>query len=226
MPTNGDPVSSSIASDERWTSEALRLYERYQQEIVEGRALCPWAERARVNDRMGARVLLQETEEDLEPSLEAVADLAKDPRIEVGVLIYPRSGSERHRFETFVSRLREADAKRHVIGHIPFVMAAFHPCAEPDTSQPERLIPFLRRTPDPTIQLLRADVLEQVRERAPQGTHFVDVAFLENIGGGGPPAVPLRERIAIANLITAQRLGIPELTRHLDEICGDRERPT
>jgi hypothetical protein len=109
---------------------------------------------------------------------------------------------------------------RHALGEIPFVMAAFHPDASPDLAGAERLIPFLRRTPDPTLQLLRTTEVERVRSGSPQGTQFFDAsvhdAFTES-----PP--PLRERIARANLATAQRLGIDELTRRLDEIRRDRD---
>ena len=61
-----------------------------------------------------------------------------------------------------------------VVGESPFAMAAFHPDAAADLDDPERLIPFLRRTPDPTIQLVRQEALERVRGRHPQGTAFVD----------------------------------------------------
>ncbi len=100
------------------------------------------------------------------------------------------------------------------------MFAAFHPDAAPDTTHAERLIPFLRRTPDPSIQLVRASALERVRAGSPEGTQFVDAAALD-LRAVYP--LPLRERIARANLATAQRIGIGELTRRLDEILRDRQ---
>ncbi len=99
------------------------------------------------------------------------------------------------------------------------MFAAFHPDAEPDTDEPERLIPFLRRTPDPTIQLVRASVLDRVRAGTPQGTQFVDVSDLD---ANLEYAVPLRERIARVNLATAERMGVAELKRRMDAIVEDR----
>ena len=208
----------------RWVAEAERLYRRYQLEIVEGVGLCPWAARARTDDVFRARVLLG-ADAPVEATLEAIDALAKDPGAEVAVLIYPRLALGRAAFERFVARVRDADVPRYPIGRVPFVFAAFHPDAEPDASGAERLIPFLRRTPDPTIQLLRSDVLDRVRSGTPQGTQFVDqVTFDFNAPLQGHVPLPLRERIARANLATVDGMGITEMTRRLDAIAQDRER--
>ncbi|HEX4446201.1 MAG TPA: hypothetical protein VH044_05680, partial [Polyangiaceae bacterium] len=118
--------------------------------------------------------------------------------------------------------LRDADSRRHDLGAVPFVFAAFHPEAEPDTADPERLIPFLRRTPDPTLQVLRASVLDSIRSGASQGTQFLDMASLEAVITGTVQP-PLRERIARANLATAERIGITALRARLDDIRRDRD---
>jgi hypothetical protein len=140
--------------------------------------------------------------------------------VEVALLIYPRLHLGRLEFEHFAARVRNADAGRRPLGEAPFMLAAFHPGAEPDMEDPERLIPFLRRTPDPTIQLVRSSVLERVRAGTPQGTQFVDVRSLDvNV----EYAVPLRERIARANLATVERMGVAELKQRMDAIVKDRE---
>jgi hypothetical protein len=208
------------AQDEPWIREATRVSRRYQLEIVEGCGLCPWAERARLEGRVAERVLLQ-TDGSLDASVRAITELAANPRAMVGFLIYPRLPMARSAFEAFTGRIRVADAARHALGEIPFVMAAFHPEAEPDLAGAERLIPFLRRTPDPTLQLLRTAEVERVRSGSPQGTQFFDASLLESSFAESPP--PLRERIARANLATAQRMGIVELTRRLDDIRRDRD---
>ena len=101
------------------------------------------------------------------------------------------------------------------------MMAAFHPDARADTKTPERFIPFLRRTPDPCIQLVRATALDAVREKTPQGKRLVDVATFDP---STPPEIPLRERIARQNLETASGIGLEELARRLEEIHADRAR--
>jgi hypothetical protein len=210
---------------ERISQEAVRLYRRYQLEIVEACGLCPWAQRARLDDRLRIRVVAQAEPRGTEPSLAAIDALIADERADVAVLIYPRLHLGRLEFERFVSEVRDADAPRHPLGCIPFVFAAFHPDAQPDTSDAERLIPFLRRSPDPTVQVLRSGVLDKVRSSTPQGTQFMDLRMLEELDVSASAAgeqVSLRQRIARTNLATVHELGLAEVTRRIEAIAEDR----
>jgi hypothetical protein len=208
---------------EEWTREALRLHRRYEREIVDALILCPWARRARATGAIKDRVLLQEDHGDLQPSLEALEEFAGYPHVELVFLIYPRLALGRRAFEDFAAELRTADAAHYAVGRVPFVAAVFHPDAEPDTTDPERLIPFLRKTPDPTLQFVRAQVLEGVRSSAPQGTQFVDPATLDFLGDD-PARPPLRSQVARANLEAVRRLGVDEVSRRFLEIRDDRDR--
>ncbi len=214
-----------MTSAEEWTEAATRLYRRYQHEIVEAYGLCPWAEPARRAGKMRERILLQE-DTSVTPTLETMAELARDPTVEVAVFIYPRLGPgielSPTAFDRFVASVRDADAPMHPLGEIPFAMAAFHPHAPIDQRAPERLIPFLRRTPDPTIQIVRSTVLDRIRGNSPQGTSFVDGTTLDFSALVHPPP-PLRERIARANHDTVGAVGIEEVTRRLDAIRHDRD---
>ncbi|CAN5703358.1 hypothetical protein BH09MYX1_BH09MYX1_16610 [soil metagenome] len=211
----------AVPNAARWIAEAERLNRRYQIEIVEAIGLCPWAERARVDGSYRAHVLLQ-SESHVEPTLQAIDEINAETEIEVAVLVYPRLALSRTEFERFVARIRQADVPRHTLGCVPFVFAAFHPDAVVDASGPDRLVPFIRRTPDPTIQILRSSTLERVRSGTPQGTQFLDPKSFEL----DPPkqTVPLRERISRANFATIDRLGVAELVRRLDAIASDRKR--
>jgi hypothetical protein len=204
---------------QEWTREATRLFRRYEREIVQAYNLCPWAEPARRAGKVRERILLQ-TDTDVAPSLEAVGELARDAGVEVAILIYPRMSLTPGEHDRFVASVRDADAKLHPLGAIPFAMAAFHPNAPIDRLAPERLIPFLRRTPDPTIQIVRSSALERVRSGAPQGTSFVDVSTFDITV---PIQPSLRERIARANLDKVDAVGIGEVTERLDDIRRDRE---
>jgi hypothetical protein len=204
-----------------WTHEAVRLYRRYQMEIVEECGLCPWAPRARLDGKVRERVLLQNDGADLSPAVSAIQELIGDAGAEIALLIFPRIGLSRPAFDRFVARVQEADARAHPLGAIPFVFAAFHPEAEPDVSDPERLVPFLRRTPDPTIQLLRTAAVDGVRAGTPQGTQFVDIRVLLDEDSVSPP--PPRQRIARTNLTTVTRIGLDRMTALLDAIVRDRE---
>jgi hypothetical protein len=208
-------------TDDPLCREAIRIYRRYQTEVVEALTLCPWAERARLDRRVHERVLTADVP-DVAASLTAIAELDRQPEVEVGLLIYPRLALTRATFERFVADLVQADAQLHKARRAPFAMAAFHPDAEADMTDPERLVPFVRRTPDPTVQLIRLASLEGVREGFFEGTQFIDVRQLV-AGLTAAETRPLRERIARANHRTVERLGVEELERRFAAIRADRD---
>ena len=205
-------------NDARWTAETTRLYRRYEQEVVHAYDLCPWAAQVRRESRIREQVVLQTDVELMGPSLAAIDALGPD--IDLALLIYPRLGAERSVFEQFAARVRDTEVARRPIGAAPFVFAVFHPDAAPDLEEPERHIPFLRRTPDPTIQLLRASVLDRIRGGTSQGTQFVDPLTLGDLV---PQTPTLRERIARTNLATTLRVGVGALQTSLDDIRRDRD---
>jgi hypothetical protein len=211
-----------MAYAEELEREALRVYERYVIEVVEAYDLCPWAASARRDGHVRELVILRENSAVPRKSAAAIASLVDDPVIEVALLIYPDLELGRLEFDGFVRALRDLDAERHEIGAIPFAMAAFHPDAAPDLREAERLIPFLRRTPDPTVQLLRRTALDRVRGKSPQGTEFVDIHLLapEALQKSEPPS--LRKRIAQTNLETVEAVGIRELEAIFTDIRRDR----
>jgi hypothetical protein len=219
-------VNAAVTTDDRnteWERQALRLHRRYQREVVEALGLCPWAQRAQLEGKVRERVLIQTDDRDVGPSLAAIRELADELDTDVLFLVYPRIVPARADFDDFASRVRAADAQRYPLGSVPFVFAVFHPDAEPDTGDAERLIPFLRRTPDPTLQLVRSTALDAVRSVASQGTQFVSVASAMASLSGAAPLAPLRERIARANLATATRIGVEGVRRVLDDIRRDRD---
>jgi hypothetical protein len=205
-----------------FSQEAVRIYRRYQTEIVEAFALCPWAEQARLGGRVREHVVLEGGAPE-QAALRAMAELAADERVEIGLLLFPRVTLPFLEFERFVAGVIRQDAARHELGAAPFAMAAFHPGAGADTGSAERLIPFLRRSPDPTIQLVRTASLERVREGSREGTAFVDAEALATLDFSVREPVPLRERVARANLRTVQRRGIAELEQRFQAIFADRD---
>jgi hypothetical protein len=204
-----------------WVREATRLHERYVLEIVEHFGLCPWATRARLGGRLRIDVLLQD-DTGVEPAVAALDRWAGDDGMEVGFILFPRLPLARADFDRFTSDVRAADASRHELGSAPFAMVGFHPAASPSLQDAERLIPFLRRTPDPCIQVIRIAVLDRVRGSVPEGTQFLDVSLLD-AAIPGTPEVSVRDRVGRANLDTARRVGVEELRRCMDEIRRDRD---
>lgn len=202
--------------------EALRVYQRYAREVVERFDFCPWATRARREGAAEPHVLLGDDPRDFSASLTLIAELAARPQISVGLLIYPRFDLGRLDFEHFVRRLRQADSERHEPGKVPFAMAAFHPQAEPALDDAERMVPFLRRSPDPTIQLVRSDALSAVRGTPSGGTALVEVWMLSAAGLAKEEELGVRDRIALNNLKTVREVGPAAIERVLVDIEHDR----
>jgi len=207
---------------EAWVREATRLHDRYVVEIVENFGLCPWATRARLGGRLRVEVSLQTDDADAGAGLAALDRWALDDSMEVGFLLFPRLALARAEFDRFTSMVRSEDATRHELGTAPFAMVGFHPEGKPSLEDAERLIPFLRRTPDPCIQVIRIAVLERVRGSVPEGTQFMDVALLD-LAATGPAEVSVRDRVGRANLETARRVGLDELRQCMDDIRQDRD---
>ena len=203
--------------------EAVRLHSRYLIEIVEELGFCPWAKRARQTGRIRQHVSMATTAADaVAAAKDAIEASGREPEVEVAFVLYPRLAVERRAFDAVGARVVENESARHPIGEVPFMLAAFHPDAPADMKTPERLVPFLRRTPDPCLQLVRASVLDAVRGNAPQGTQLVDLEHFDPSMLNDAP--PLRERIARTNHETVTALGVAELTRRFEEIRADRDR--
>jgi hypothetical protein len=204
--------------------ETLRINRRYMIEVVERFLLCPWAARARLDGQVAECVFQQESAEDFAPSLARIVELAALPAIEIALFIYPRLGLGRLDFEHFARRLRAFDHDRHELGGVPFALAVFHPDAAPQLDDAERLIPFLRRSPYPTLQLVRTSALERVRGDEVEGTAFLD---LETHGvaawANAPAPLSLRERIAQRNLAAVLEAGVENVEAAIAAIHADRD---
>lgn len=203
--------------------ETLRLNRRYLVEVVERFALCPWAASSRRDGQVEECVFQQESPDDFDPSLERALALVTREEIEVALFIYPRLPLARLEFEHFARRLRALDHDRHEVGRVPFAMAAFHPDAPPQMDNPERLIPFLRRSPYPTLQLVRTSALARVRGGEADGKAYLDLDLLSLPTLSLPSVVPLRERIARHNLATVEREGLATVEQAIADVLRDRD---
>jgi hypothetical protein len=207
----------------RLEAEARRVYHRYAIEIVEELGLCPWAKAAREAGEVAVLVATQ-APGGPDEALAMIGEVIARPQIKIGLILFPRWTGPRVEFEHFASRIRELDELRYPRGGTPFAIADFHPDAEPDATSPERLVSFIRRTPDPTLQLVRRSVLAEVRLSENQGTKFFDPARLPLDDLPVNQADPLHERIARANQRTLLAAGIEEVRAQMDDIRRDRER--
>ncbi len=216
-------MAPTKAYEDALRGEALRVYRRYMLEAVEGFGLCPWAVAARRDGRVFEAVILAENQLDPQQTLTLLGSLESALETEIALFIYPDLELDRLGFEHFVRTLRERDSARYEVGTVPFAMAAFHPDARADLKEPERLIPFLRRTPDPTIQVVRRTALERVRGGVQEGTTFLDLADLATLPVPQKEPVSLRQRIAQANLDTALEVGVEVLEALFRDLRQDRD---
>jgi hypothetical protein len=210
---------------EHLAAEAMRLHRRYLIEIVEECGFCPWAKRSRIDGRVRQHVSMATADEAaITETQQAVARWTLERDVDVGFMIFPRLEIARLAFDALGSKVNERESTRHAIGKIPFVLASFHPDARPDTTTGERLIPFLRRTPDPCLQLVRVSLLDTVRANTPQGTRLMDLDEVLRSNFVLREEIPLRERIAKQNLANAKKIGLDALAAKLDDIIADRNR--
>ncbi|HEY0133762.1 MAG TPA: DUF1415 family protein, partial [Nannocystis sp.] len=179
----GDPSAEAIQG----------LHDRYLLEVVEDLSLCPFARRCREQGRL-ARPLFYAEPGESEPDAVArtlVALARAEPEVEVVLLTFVLPRATDHPwhdvddFENYVRAVR--DAYEALRPSLRFYMVGFHPGLRgPDPRRPatpDGLVPRIRRTPDPVIQCIRADLLDQVRRQAQVAAN---ARFLEEMGKLGP----------------------------------------
>ena len=202
------------------SAAALERNELYVREFVESLGLCPYARRCRDAGRLQRTVLLEKGGEPLSTGFDravsavdaAVARFEAMPAdsIEVALIILPAlvpalaQGREGARaFERLVAMVRERAQARHGTAATPFYCVVFHPDFAEDFASEHRAVRFIRRSPDPTVQLVRASVLNAVRGVDPRQQ---------------PESVS--DRIARANLTRLKEHGIERLRDLLAAIRG------
>lgn len=174
--------------------EAIQaVHDRYQQEAVEGLGLCPFARRSREQGRV-LRPLVYATE--AAPAVAAARVLRElscsHPDVEVVLITFVLPRDPAHawhdvdQFEAVVKEVREAYEQEE--GARPrYYMVGFHPRPHaPDPRRkptPDSLVPLLRRSPDPVIQCIRADLLDDLRRQAQVAA---DARFMAEMAKLGP----------------------------------------
>ncbi|MCA9653163.1 MAG: hypothetical protein KC501_24835 [Myxococcales bacterium] len=177
-----------------------RIHDRYLIEVVEQLGLCPFARRSRELGRVHRPLLYGETPSPEQAAARLHALVQAHPDAEIVLLTFlhadPRPLWERARaLDDFVKELRARyDATEGPL----FFMVGFHPrSGEPEPGEtpprltPDSLVVQLRRTPDPVIQCVRAEVLDRVRRQAQQAAH---ARALEEARLKYPQLVELLER--------------------------------
>jgi len=190
--------------------EALRINERWIHEVVERFSICPFAEPAMKAGTVARRVLAEP-----ERARALIDELAADGKIEVALLIFPTVTMSAGEFDAWCAPLRAANAA--------FVAAVFHPETPYELGTAAQAVGFFRRAPDPTLQLVRLSVLDEVRGRGGKFMFdFSPAAWAEL--KKREHRLPTSERIARDNHELVVREGISTLQAIYDDIRADRQR--
>jgi len=190
-------------------AEVRRILDRYLVEVVERHELCPWARAAREGGELAVAILWGAPA----PGewVAAAEQLLAHPATRVAMVVAPELAIARAEFRA----LRDAVAAR-----IPSAgVADFHPDAALDLATPARLVPFLRRSPDPLLQLVPLALLASARAAPPAIDRAQQAHALA--GHAEPPRGDIADRIAAANHATVSAHHA-EIAQTLAAIAEDR----
>ena len=197
--------------------QTLLRNDEYLRNVVETFNLCPFARQCRQTGKLQRIVL---TSADVAAELRATLltlQQTTDDDFEVALVIAPLFVGDHAQFEAMLRRV-EAQVGTDLahIGAVGTCFAvAFHPQLPFGTAQPHQLVGLFRRSPDPTVQLVRRSLLDRVRKG--HGEHrYVDVGEMSTaetiLAAAATLAgrISLSERIALNNEQTWQHQG-PQL---------------
>ncbi len=190
-------------------AEVLRILDRYLIEVVERYELCPWARAARTGGEIAADIVWGAPSDD--DWAAAASALLTRPGARVAMVVAP---------ELAIAPAGLRAVRDRIAARLPHAgVADFHPAAALDLATPARLVPFLRRAPDPLLQLVPLALLDAVRAAPPAADRARQA---QRLGGrGAAPRADAAERIAAANHATVTRHAA-EIAAVLDAIAADR----
>ncbi len=192
-------------------AEVRRVLDRYIVEIVETYDFCPWAKSARLGGEVAIEVLWGAPP--LEDWIAAGRRLLGKRGTRVAMVVAPELAASTRELR----RVRDC-----VAAAIPSAgVAEFHPDAALDVASPARLVPYLRRSPDPLLQLVPLALLDKVRAY-PAVVDLADQAQML-LGLAEPTRVDLADTIAETNHARVQR-DVAAIAATLDDIAADRRR--
>lgn len=232
--SEGDEMNEGVHDLFDLIRETERLCLRYVNEVVLPFQLCPWA----APSLQAGRVQIHVITDIFSPAsgyLGAADQVRRAlgqqirPEVELALIVLPRALLSRLEMDDLLRAVRESrrfgdGAAQEEAGResVPaFALAAFHPGAAPDSSTPERLIPFLRRSPDPMLQAVRSEVLAKIQPGRGAGTAFFDPKTQNLASLARPEPLSLRAQIAAANFERLQGDGLKRLEEVYQSILLD-----
>lgn len=212
-----EPLTFGSPAVEQFPREAAvhHLLGRYLVEVVEELGLCPWAQKARLRGEVRVAVVWGESCE-AEVACQLARRCLEDPEARVIMIIFPELAGGTSALEP----LRDEVALL-----VPDAgVAAFGPHGALDLelalSSPARLVPLLRRSPDPLLQLVPFTLLDELRAQPPAAELGQQARVLAGLVAPPPPS--LVDGIALRNHATISPDRGARLLRTLDDLARDR----
>lgn len=197
--------------EKRRETEVIRLLERYLIEVVERWNMCPWAKSARKNGEVAIGVVWGTPT--IADWAAAARTLLDRPTTRVAMVVAPEYDIDRidlHGVRNDVSK---------AVGGTG--IAEFHPDAPLDLGSPSRLVPFVRRSPDPMLQFVPLTLLEALRANSDSVTRVQQVGMLADLVAA--PRPDPADMVA-ENNFAAVSAAHADIVATLAEIAGDRAR--
>ena len=188
--------------------EARRLLERYQVEVVDRFGLCPWAQPARARGEVRVAIV------DAGGAGDALDAFLADAKAAIGLVVLPRFEGDARALRRLRDELLASERARVL------ALADFHPDAARDDATADRLVPWLRRSPDPMLQAVRHETLASLRRATTTLAPAAQVAAIA--GRAPPPRVDPAAAVASANLALVRAQG-DAVAAALDDIARDRD---
>lgn len=192
-------------------AEVRRVLDRYIVEVVETYDLCPWAKPARLGDELGVEVLWGTP--DVVEWVAAGERMLAHETTRVAMVIAPELAATPGDLRV----IRDQVAARIATAGV----ADFHPDAALDLASPGRLVPFLRRSPDPLLQLVPLALLDAVRGPPPAAGRSAQAQMLGGLTA--PMRGDVADTIAATNHARVAR-DQAAIAAVLDDIAADRRR--
>jgi hypothetical protein len=201
-----------LVADASKAAEVRRLLDRYLTEVVETYNLCPWARSARTGGEISVAILWG-ARPSIDEWLAAATELLALPTTRVAMVLAPELALA----PAELRAEREQVARRAPAAGV----ADFHPDAELDTATPARLVPFVRRSPDPLLQFVPLAILDAVRTQTGPTSLSEQAQLLGGLAYTG--SQDIGDRIAVTNHERVLR-DRETIARLLDDIAADRRR--